>query len=238
MSHGHNEDWSDEVKPLWYWLKQKVKGQPGCAGLTYPGMLLGYAVTWTERGLFTTQNSLFPNAYNDSGLPVTLVQKDAICSASSLDDAIDRLRVPGWSTAASLNLVDWLHGGMANLEVFLNRHAVHRVVAGGNYSHENMFKQGPFVDRADLGPDPSTLHRQARLDSLPPPQHAADIITLLGDTHDIAFPIYRNITLTSVVIDAKRPGEATLSIWEDDNPNESPAKRTWDMGSFFHGGRM
>ena len=44
--HGHNEDWSESVKPLWYFVAYTA--QPGadfesCAGLVYPGTLIGYA---------------------------------------------------------------------------------------------------------------------------------------------------------------------------------------------------
>ena len=47
---GHNEDWSKAVKPYWYWLRQSVRGSPACAGLAYPGTLIGYAPTWNEHG--------------------------------------------------------------------------------------------------------------------------------------------------------------------------------------------
>ena len=44
--HGHNEDWSESVKPLWYFVAYTA--QPGadfesCAGVAYPGTLIGYA---------------------------------------------------------------------------------------------------------------------------------------------------------------------------------------------------
>lgn len=61
---GHNEDWSEAVKPLWYLLS--IEALPGanftsCAGLAYPGTLLGYAPTWSSLGIYSTQNTLFPS---------------------------------------------------------------------------------------------------------------------------------------------------------------------------------
>jgi len=231
LAHGHNEDWNEVVKPLWYWLSQKINGEPGCAGLAYPGTLIGYAPTWNSLGIYSTQNSLFPKEVNTTGLAAAFVQKAAICSADSIESAIDALKVPGWSTAASVNLIDFRRGSMANVELYLKRADVHAVV--GNYSHENMFKQASFLGD-DIGPDDSTLHRQARLDELPTPQDGSDIEMRLGDEQDGAYPIYRNITLTTLVLSAD-PTKATaeLKIWQNANPSSSEPLHIWDLKTFF-----
>lgn len=45
--HGHNEDWNVEVKPLWYYVQIDAKegaNFTSCAGLAYPGAIVGWAV--------------------------------------------------------------------------------------------------------------------------------------------------------------------------------------------------
>ena len=42
--------------------------------------------------------------------------------------------------------------------------------------------------------DPSSEHRLARVRELPPPTDARDITTILGDTEDKKYPIYRTAT--------------------------------------------
>jgi hypothetical protein len=44
-------------------------------------------------------------------------------------------------------------------------------------------------------PEPSTVHRQARVDALPPVRNMADIAERLSDDHDRQYPIYRGMTL-------------------------------------------
>jgi hypothetical protein len=230
FSLGHNEDWSQAVKPYWYWLKQSVKGSASCAGLAYPGTLIGYAPTWNEHGIFSTMNSIFPLKNNAEGLGCVFVQRSAICSSKSLTEVVKTLSVSGWSSGASLNLVDLNlpNSNMANLEIWESEHVLYNVST--NYSHENMFKSQKFraqgLDPVDL----STAHRQDRLDSLPAPHSVADIVARLGDTHDPDFPIYRPTTLTTVVLDGKK---RELSVWEDSNPGSSLPVHTWDLTSFF-----
>ena len=42
--------------------------------------------------------------------------------------------------------------------------------------------------------DPSSLHRLARAKELPQPNNVSDILSLLGDTSDPNYPIYRTAT--------------------------------------------
>ena len=40
--------------------------------------------------------------------------------------------------------------------------------------------------------DPSSQHRLARVQELPPAQDDSDVLSILGDTYDHQYPIYRN----------------------------------------------
>ena len=81
----------------------------------------------------------------------------------------------------------------------LERASAYEVTA--NYSHFNMFKHLQ-VGVADA-PEPSTLHRQARVDALPAVASLADIAARLSDTADASYPLYRNMTLHSLLLDAR-----------------------------------
>ena len=115
-----------------------------CAGLVYPGSLMGWAPTWNAQGTYLTQNSLFPLKTRAGGLGSAFVQRDAICGAAprgtrrGIDHVLGGLRRGGWSSGASLNIVDLHERRMANLETHLDAHATYELpAAAGNYSHMN-----------------------------------------------------------------------------------------------------
>ena len=79
-------------------------------------------------------------------------------------------------------------------------------------------------------PNPSPINRQARLDQLPPPQTWSDVAVRLGDMKDPNWPIYRDATLLTVVIDG---ATKELRAWEDQNPATSEPAKKWNIGTFF-----
>ena len=133
----------------------------------------------------------------------------------------------GWSSGVSMNLVDLHAQQMSNLEIWEDEHAVFDVVT--NFSHVNMYKQQGFEGVLD-GVEPSSVHRQRRLDEMSVPHTARDISIRLGDTEDTQLPIYRNGTLTTLVLDGIS-GE--LYIWENSNPKDTKPARVWNLTSFF-----
>lgn len=236
---GHNEDWSEAIKPLWYF--SVVEPLPGanfsaCAGMSYPGTLLGYAPTWGANGIYSTQNSLFPNTTRAYGLACTFVQRMATCGShiKTIDDFATTLHTGNWAAGASLNVVDLDFAGhgrnqkMANIEVYEDGFS--RLDVPTNYSHENMFKHLVEGERVDAG-DNSTEHRQARIDQLPAPKCAHDIAQILGDTSDADYPLYRPITLTSLILDG---ATGVLQVWVNSNPATTPPEFSWPLASFFH----
>ena len=263
--HGHNEDWSVEMQPLWYYLSLTAAPDAtdfvSCAGLTYPGSQIAYAPAWNAEGIFQTQNTLFPSTTrDDGGLACNFVQRAALCSASttSLEAYLAKLNTSDWAAGASLNVVDTNTGSMANAEVLLNGFDVYMVAPSSNYSHMNMFKhlQGTHTTHtpprprlttspphhhhqpqpppkegiaADLG-EPSTVHRQARIDELPAPTSTDDIAAILGDDDDSAYPIYRDITLTTSTLDAT---SGVLRVWAGHNPAETEPDFVWNIREWW-----
>ncbi len=232
---GHNEDWSTEIKQLWYFtVVEPLEGAnfSACAGMSYPGTLLGYAPTWSPHGIYSTQNTLFPKTTRAHGLACTFVQRRATCGrgVTTLDAFAARLHTRGWAAGASLNVVDLdlarggAHQTMANIEVYEDQFS--RLDVDTNYSHENMFKHLGVPDAGDN----STEHRQSRIDRLPAPHSVADVANILGDTADAAYPLYRTITLASLILDG---ATGVLSVWVDSNPAETRPVFAFPLASFF-----
>lgn len=242
FAHGHNEDWPGPISKFWYFASINSTSTSGelssCAGMVYPGGLVGWASTWNARGMYLTQNSLFPARSRRQGLASAFVQRNAICGpdggASSFEEVVSRLSTKGWAQAASVNIVDLVHRRMGNVELYEDRIGVHEVVtsvpsAPANYSHFNAFKEIRGVE--DDGHRLSSHHRQARVDSLPSVRTADDIVRRLSDTADPIYPIYREMTLATLVLDGAKK---LLQVWccGHSATSEPPLYR-WDLGRFF-----
>ena len=81
----------------------------------------------------------------------------------------------------------------------------------------NMFKHLVQGEKADAG-DASTEHRQQRVWALDVPRSVTDVAKILGDIegNKDGFPIYRKITLTTLIVSEKTK---ELMIWIDANPS-------------------
>jgi len=235
FAHGHNDDWSVEAGPYLYWLA--ISPSPGakeivsrCAGLTYPGTLVGWAPTWNAHGMFFTQNTLLPKLTSPGGLGVVFTQKRAICDSTSIDEAIASLKQPGWSSGASLNFVDLRNKRMANMEVWMNMNSVLEITNEmGNYSHFNVYKHLRTPSGARI--DDPTAHgldpRQSRSYALPPVANTDDIRMRMSDPL-----IYRtNKTLLTTILNGTT---GTLDVWCCGvRATSAPPHYSWSLHSFF-----
>ena len=247
FAHGHNEDWPGPIWQYWYWVAYTAA--PGadflsCAGQVYPGGLVGWASSWNSYGIYVTQNSLFPTRTRAGGLSSAFAQRHALCGKSSaskgLDAIVDAMTSRasstglGWSSGASINMISLRERRMLNVEVHERRHSVHEVAmgvaSGANYSHFNMYKHLE-VGVADV-PEPSTVHRQARVDSMDPPRTMDDIAARLSDRADSQYPIFRDMTLLTILLDG---ATGTLRAWccHHRAVDGDPPAYTWDLGKFF-----
>lgn len=237
FAHGHNDDWSDAVKPYWYLMsvtynsstEEDKLGFQSCAGVTYPAALVGWAPSWNAHGVYSDQNSMVPRRSRAGGLACSFVQRRALCRAHNLDEAVTALSVPGWSDSASMNVVDVRGKRMANVELWEDRHNVVEVTeAMNNYSHFNEFKhlltaQGQRID------DPKTFvrdPRQRRVDALPAPRSELDVMARLSDSQ-----IFRpTATITTVIING---ATGSLKVWCGVPSASNPPAYSWDILNFF-----
>ena len=78
---GHNDDWDRSVMRFWYIASYQLPdateptGFKRCAGLSYPGALVGWAPTWNQHGIYSTQNSMLPKESRSNGLGCAFVQR-------------------------------------------------------------------------------------------------------------------------------------------------------------------
>jgi hypothetical protein len=173
----------------------------------------------------------------------------------SLEGVVASLGIGAWASGASVNLVDLNAKRAVNVEVHGADLSVYEVGLGvlpnptgrsalsppapaakssslpANYSHFNKYKH--LHPHGTLDPArPSTAHRQARVDALPAPRTAADVRTRLSDTADREYPVFRRMTLASLVLQVD---EKELSVWCCGHaPREGGAAAyRWNLSSFF-----
>jgi hypothetical protein len=180
--------------------------------------------------MFFTQNSLMPMVTRRSGLGVAFTQRHAVCDTAGIDEAIASVKQPGWSSGASLNLVDVSNKRMVNVEVWMDTNSVLEITpAMGNYSHFNEYKHlrtasgatidSPLIRKSDP--------RQGRSDSLPPVVNTEDIRSRLSDPL-----IYRKSkTLITTILNGTT---GTLDVWCCGVPaTQAPPHYSWSLTSFF-----
>lgn len=234
FAHGHNDDWSDVAKGFWYFLSVKASPEASnvddCAGVVYPGTLPGWAPTWNSHGMYSTQNTLTPRKSRPDGLACALVQRRAICPARNWTQLLSGLTVTGWSSGASMNLVDLSDKKMANVELWEDRHNVLEITpAMGNYSHFNEYKHLKTASGARIDDVSDFLPgRQERVDALPAAHSEEDIITTLGDFHVFS----KTATLVTLVVNGTT---GSLKVWCC-GISAATAKPvyTWNLNTFFH----
>eukprot|EP00040_Diaphanoeca_grandis_P018940 m.99711 g.99711 ORF g.99711 m.99711 type:complete len:395 (-) comp27181_c0_seq2:117-1301(-) len=234
FAHGHNEDWSAEVGALYYYVKYTAA--PGadfesCAGLAYPGALIGWAPTWNAHGMFFSVNTLVPQSINAFGISTSFIQRDAICGigkGQTMASVIHGLKNPGWADGASVNVVDTANKCMANVEIYESKSNVSVVSESmGNNSHFNSYKrivvkQDPFL---------SSIVRQRRVDLLPPPRSVSDIASILSNTADGPLnSLLRNITIATLLVDGV---SGLLEAWGGLASESTPAIHSWNLTTFF-----
>ena len=249
FAHGHNEDWPGPINEYFYYVAYRALSAAAdftsCAGLAYPGSLIGWAPSWNAHGMYSTQNSLFPVVNRPWGIASAFAQRQALCPAAAagsphlsaqigMSAMVNALSEAGWASAASLNLIDLRAQRMANVEVHLDSFALSHVLhpaygTAGNASHFNMLKHLE-AGHADLA-EPSTIHRQARVDAMPTPHDVEDIKARLSDTADREYPLFRSMTLSTLILNGST---GDLSVWCCGNASNSTAPLyRWNLWHFF-----
>ena len=187
---GHNEDGEPEFRGNMYIVHARVEGKPSFTALSYPGFLCGNAFGFNGEGLCYSIDNVRPRDTR-VGVGRHFVAR-SLLEARSLQDAIERVTVPGRALGFSYIIGSVRERRVVHVEVAPGTHHVHEIQGG--YFHANHYQELADVDQI-IGP--SSRARVERANVLlqeSPPLDDVGILTVLGDRTDERYPIYRTAT--------------------------------------------
>jgi len=228
----HNEDEGTLNNATFYYVTQHIREPPSnFVAFTYPGQLAGWAYGVNVHGVAQSINALFPLDVQAGGVGVQFVARDVLDS-TSVDDAIKRATGRGQASGQHFNIASRMEPHrQVSIETSPSRSSVLDPVPAG-FAHMNEYIR--LNGTVPQGPDESSIHRMARLRSLPVPKSNKDLIEAISDRTDSHFPIYRTPqtawddcgTLTTALFDIEH---GLISIWDSRPSMSSPAAvLRWD----------
>ncbi|KAF5824275.1 putative peptidase C45 [Helianthus annuus] len=221
----HNEDANVALVGHTYLIKATLSNGQSYTAYTYAGELPSCAFGFNNHGLAFTLNSV-PPAESEivaGGIGRNFISRDLL-EATSLDDAVTRIRSSLVSVGHSYNLIDVNLRRILNVETASSQRLSVHEVESTPFFHANMY----LHLEVDQVHDQNSISRQNRADMLPK-KSKQDLLSLLGDTDDHKYPIFMQgptlYTLCTVVIDLD---ERTLAITEA-NPRKGEASYVFTM---------
>jgi hypothetical protein len=187
---GHNEDGAPEFRGNMYVVHAKVEGKPAFTALSYPGFLCGNAFGFNAEGVCFSVDNVRPRDVR-VGVGRHFVAR-SLLEAHSLDDAIERVTVPGRALGFSYTIGSVRERRIVHVEVSPGTYHI-REVQGG-YFHANHYQELTDVDQII---EPSSRVRVERAHVLlqeSPPLDDAGALAVLGDQANERYPIYRTAT--------------------------------------------
>ncbi|KAF6172954.1 hypothetical protein GIB67_006330 [Kingdonia uniflora] len=223
----HNEDANIALVGHTYLIKATLSDGLTFTAYTYAGELPSCAFGFNSNGIAFTLDSVPPlqEEIMAGGIGRNFISRDLL-EATSLDDALHRIRSAEVSVGHSYNLVDIGTRKILNVETASrNRVSVH-IVGETPFFHANMY----LHLQVKQVQDENSISRKKRADQLPK-QSKTDFLRVLGDTEDEKFPIYMKgptlYTLCTAVIDLD---EQTVSIIQG-NPGNREVCHIFPMTS-------
>ena len=186
---GHNEDGSPTFRGNMYIVHARVEGKPAFTALSYPGFLCGNALGFNAEGICFSVDHVQPRN-GGVGVARHFIAR-SLLEARSLDDAIERVTVPGRASGFSYTIGSIPERRIVIVEVAPEEHHV-REVRGANF-HANHYRE-LAVDQIIHPSSRARVERARAMMRNNPPQDAAETLTILGDQTDEQYPIYRTAT--------------------------------------------
>ncbi|XP_020224039.1 uncharacterized protein LOC109806094 isoform X1 [Cajanus cajan] len=212
----HNEDANVALVGHTYLIKGILPDGLFFVAYTYAGELPSCAFGFNTHGLAFTLDSV-PPAEDEivaGGIGRNFISRD-ILEATSLDDAVNRIRSSEVSVGHSYNLIETSTRRIFNVETASRKRISVYEVGETPFFHANMYLHLPI----NQVQDENSIRRQKRAAVLTK-KSKGDFLSLLGDMDDKKYPIYMTgpllYTLCTVVIDLD---QQTLSIIEG-NPKK------------------
>ncbi|XP_031281353.1 uncharacterized protein LOC116139850 [Pistacia vera] len=223
----HNEDANAALVGHTYVIKCELSNGLSFMAYTYAGELPSCAFGFKSHGLAFTLNSV-PPAEDEivaAGIGRNFISRDLL-EATSIDDALTRIRSSEVSVGHSYNLIDIKTRQILNVETASrNRVSVHNI-GPTPFFHANMY----LHLEVQQVQDENSISRQKRATVLPK-RSKDDFLSLLGDTNHPEYPIYmigpKLYTLCTAVINLD---EQILTIIEG-NPKKGEVSHVFSMSS-------
>jgi len=189
---GHNEDGAPSDFNHMLLLKDiALPGTSNFSAYTYAGDLATGAFGWNNNGIAFTLNAVYPNNSEVvlGGIARGFVSRNLL-EANNFDEAMKIITRPGQSVGHNYQIMSLRDKSLTNVEVASRgRYAVFPFLNGSQpYFHVNFYQNLNIPQFYGN----SSLHRQARVAQLPPPQNITDILTILGDQADHDYPIFHD----------------------------------------------
>jgi predicted choloylglycine hydrolase len=187
---GHNEDGAPEFRGNMYAVHVRVEGKPAFTALSYPGFLCGNAFGFNAEGMCFSIDNVRPRSPR-VGVGRHFIAH-SLLEARSLDDAIERVTVPGRALGFGYTIGSVRERRVLYVEVAPESYHVHEI--RGCYFHANHYQELTDVDQI-IGP--SSRVRVERANVLlrdNPPLDDAGVLAVLGDQANGRYPIYRTAT--------------------------------------------
>ncbi|XP_071702319.1 uncharacterized protein [Rutidosis leptorrhynchoides] len=221
----HNEDANVALVGHTYLIKAKLSNELSYTAYTYAGELPSCAFGFNNHGLAFTLNSVPPTELEivKGGIGRNFVSRDLL-EATSIDNAVNRIRSSQVSVGHSYNLIDINLRRILNVETASSQRLSVHEVGSTPFFHANMY----LHLKVDQVHDQNSVSRQNRA-ALLAKESKDDLVSLLGDTSDKKYPIFMQgpvlYTLCTAVIDLD---ERTLTITES-NPREGKVSHVLTM---------
>ncbi|XP_059644190.1 uncharacterized protein LOC132285966 [Cornus florida] len=207
----HNEDANVALVGHTYLIRATLWNGLSFTAYTYAGELPSCAFGFNNHGLAFTLNSVPPSEEEivAGAIGRNFVSRDLL-EATSIDDALTRIRSSEASIGHSYNLIDISTRRIVNVETASKGRVSVREVGATPFFHANMY----LHLQVHQAHDENSISRQKRA-ALLPKNSRNDFLSVLGDIDDAKYPIYMTgpvlYTLCTAVIDLD---EQTLSIIE------------------------
>jgi predicted choloylglycine hydrolase len=174
---GHNEDAAADYRDKLFFLTVKPEKGVSWTALCYPGILSGNAAGWNECGIFFTINITAPRQVRVG--PGRYFAARSLLEATSLDDAIKRVTLPGRASGFNYTIATTDPPQVVNIEVTDTKHHIKPIE--GYYFHTNHYFELPGIDQLTTHSSKFRLIRGRHHIARTTPDNVSDILHILQD---------------------------------------------------------
>lgn len=208
----HNEDCDPLHKKYGYFVNAKINDldfssigektslDEHFTAFTYAGTLSGSAFGFNANGFAITMNGLYPNIGTE-GAATRYFLNRSLLTMTSIDSAVRIIKNTGYGCAYGFcaNIADvrnpgrmWsLEVGPGKTESNYNLHKIPQVLDERKDCHYFHFNSYKHLAVDDSKKTTSSSRRHMKAQTYPPPRMLTDAMSILGDSTDPEYPIYR-----------------------------------------------